>query len=421
MPPKPDSGQRTLDDDGMKKIIENVDAGGGRSLADNASGATGAVDDAGDDGQGQANVADPADTRTSLRDRLQAAQDPADAGDGDGDVDDGGDAGEGDTGQTPPSLRQSLAADFGLEGFDRYESDEDAVRALADEYVRLSDHMAHLQTPAADADAQVDAGKVTTDEKPTFWEAPQFDEGWMQQVEFDPEIGAYRHKIGRGTPDIAAKVNAYHGYMQGEQQKFWRQGPHEYMRPFVEHIAREVAETAGTEAFSARDEHEQAVGFFRENMDWLFVHDKDGQAVRDPRTGKLRPTPEGQDFQKLIPALEAEGVPMHLQSSIAKIMIERDRYAAQQQTGGGTSTSGDDGTSGDTAGTQDRATRDKNILRNAARRSTGRGGTVRRSSNRAPAGKKAPSQNASLNLRQRLREDIQQKHGLKGEDNAVLR
>jgi len=370
------------------KIIDDVEQKAGRQQQ---------ADDAGDAGDGQA------EPRQTLAEKMAAAAEVGEADDS-GPIDDdagepddlGDDEGAADASGEEENLRQRLGK-LGLVGLDRFEDDDTAIRAISDDYNRMADRLAELEElraqPATDTRAPAETAPEKEPDKPTWWKLPDFDPAWRDKVEFDEESGAYRHKLGKGTPQIAEKVNDYVSGLKAEQEKFW-QNPFEYIGEFVRHTATECAAAGRAERDASDSQRHAAEQFLSQNEEWLVKRDDQKRPVFDPQSGRPMPSDEGAQFIQLVSTLDREGVPVHLQGPIAKSFIERDRFARQQAGAAG----GGGAAPVEVDAEATRAKRNVEIQRNAAKRSTGRGGTVRGAAGGAGGNAKPQSQNRSLSL-----------------------
>jgi hypothetical protein len=195
----------------------------------------------------------------------------------------------------------------------------------ADFYARLGQQIAphaqqfqtYLQQQQAPAQPQ----------GPQPWEAPEFDERWVNLVDRDPATGVFLAKPGVPA-EIAQKVNAYADW----KAKFDR-NPAQVINGMVEQRAKAIAADVVREQLQAQT-REQTIGqIVAENRSWIYQLDAQGAPTINPMTGQPVVTPTGARYLHHLQAVRSMGVtdPRH-QDSLAKNLV-RAEFAAAQQAG----------------------------------------------------------------------------------------
>jgi len=248
------------------------------------------------------------------------------------------------------SIRDA-AGNYGLD-LSTHENDEAALRYLVDrarefdrqqalisQYEGLlaaqQQHDAQFggQLPPGQQGRQVGIQQQQQDpSQPTFWNPPvEFDPRMMQFVEMDPETGQVVPGRG-GNPLIAQQVQQFLTYRQGEMEKFWTEGPHKYLEPFIEHQLSNYED-------KVRDMIRQEIGGYRaENSvqqfvsenPWVFQTDGSGSIVRNTIAGAPVYSPEGERFVQYCQELGRHGVPFEQQKDYALQRIQAERVMSGQ-------------------------------------------------------------------------------------------
>jgi hypothetical protein len=129
-------------------------------------------------------------------------------------------------------------------------------------------------------------------EEPVFWDAPMPDLAVLQKYTIkDPE--------GRATfaPDTPHEIRAQFDKWKSAREAFdarMASNPYEVYKPYIEHIATQVASKLTGESLSQREEQWFLQQYEQANKDWLFEKDV------DPVTGRQQPTQMGTYFLNLL-------------------------------------------------------------------------------------------------------------------------
>jgi hypothetical protein len=157
------------------------------------------------------------------------------------------------------------------------------------------------------------------------WEAPEFDDRWLQLVDRDPSTGIYIAKPG-ADPAYAAKVNAFAEW----KQKFDR-NPASVLNGMVEARAKAIADQQFDARFAARERESTVRAIVQENSQWLYQRGQDGAPVRD-YLGQPMLSPVGSRYMHHLGIIRSMGVtdPRH-QDTLAKQAVQAEHYASQAQ------------------------------------------------------------------------------------------
>ena len=186
-------------------------------------------------------------------------------------------------------------------------------------YRRMSPQFnAWLQQQQAPPPAQTQA------EKKKWYQAPEFDQSWLNDLELD-ENQNLRPKAGRQvSPD---RLNAVANYIQWrrEVQEKLASNPQEAIKEIVSGHIEEAARKIAAEQVSELRHQNEAQQFVDRHASWLFRHNEHGQRVNDPISRKPVLTQEGQLFSQYFAQAEQLGLKtMSDMQDYALGMLERD-------------------------------------------------------------------------------------------------
>jgi hypothetical protein len=217
-------------------------------------------------------------------------------------------------------------------------AEEAAIQSLRDAATELgydvssfeddSSALTHLVSQARQAEQQkqqlsqyqqlMAAQPKETKQEDPLWNPPEFNPMWLTQVERDDK-GNLTPTAG-GTPETVQKVLAWAQYRQEQQDKFWT-NPYEYMRPYVEKVARDLT---SSELESSR-ETMSAQQLVEKNAEWIYEG--------DPSDRKF--TPDGQLFFNAAQQLPS-GTPQqqfdYAMAQVKAVRAERELKKLQSQS-----------------------------------------------------------------------------------------
>jgi hypothetical protein len=207
---------------------------------------------------------------------------------------------------SPPSWREQ-AEQYGID-LSQYESDDDALRYLAEQQKSVQDNQALAQygqefvRHAADGSwqeyqqwKQKQAHPAAPAEPdPLSWNAPEYDPNWLRQVKHDEAGNMVPDSAQGGTPETVAKIQNYLQFVQNQNQRMWQEGPANYMKPAIERIAEERAKKIVEGELTKYGEQIDARHFIVNNKNWLYKLDDAGQITYQNNEPAL--SLEGQAF-----------------------------------------------------------------------------------------------------------------------------
>lgn len=212
------------------------------------------------------------------------------------------------------------------------------------------------------------------------WKPPEYDPRWVNMVQRNTVTGQLEPAPG-APPDVVQKLQAAEAHRRGFLEKL----PFDPMGAMrgagMEDIIRQEAQRIVQEQLGAYTAQQQATSFIAENTGWLHARDAQGQAVRDPMTGRQALSEWGQRFAGYLRELEPRYGAAAAQN-MALTAIQRDFLYAKQQAA---AAPGAAAAAGQTANEQ--------FLQQAA---------ASRQPNNALAGAGLPTQTPARTLRERL-------------------
>jgi hypothetical protein len=162
-------------------------------------------------------------------------------------------------------------------------------------------------------------------EGPKPWEAPEFDERWLNLVERDPSSGLFIAKQG-ADPQYATKLNAFTQWKQG-----YDRNPAAVLNGMVEARAKQIAADTVREQLAIQGREQTVQSIASHNSEWLYQRDQQGQPVRD-YMGQPMLTPAGARYIHHLNAIQRMGVTdPRAQDTLAKQLVQGEHYAAQHQ------------------------------------------------------------------------------------------
>jgi hypothetical protein len=223
---------------------------------------------------------------------------------------------------------RDAARHYGLD-LSQYEDDGQAFAALVQmaNQARQSNYYADLGrsiAPHYEIVQQAIQQRQQSQAKPADrkpWEAPEFDERWMNLVDKDPKTGMFVALPG-APPWVAEKVQAYADHLDQWTTSLAR-SPMDALGPLVKHVAEELL----TQRFGQVQAQQQAQAIVAENESWLYQTDAHGRRLTG-HDGKYLPTPLGARYYTHLQTLKASGVnDARTLDSLAKQLLQADIYA----------------------------------------------------------------------------------------------
>ncbi len=256
-------------------------------------------------------------------------------------------------GGTPPpaaapsflGVRDALKG-YGLDLGKQFTDDHSALQHLALAYQRLQQsqgllpyaeqyqrHAGEFQEylrARAEAQRQQQQGQ-----KPSWWQAPEYDPNWVNKLTRDPVTGELRVLPGN-DPSILQKFSQALDHRTSFLDKF-AFDPIGSIKPGLEETVREIAQQMIQEQMGSFQDRNFANSWVQQNAAWLHARDQQGNVLRDPGTGAPQLSQVGQRFATYVQALDGAGLKnVQLQQALAQRLVEGDlaRLGLSQQTQG---------------------------------------------------------------------------------------
>jgi hypothetical protein len=208
--------------------------------------------------------------------------------------------------QQAPSLR-----DFASRiGFDtsRYADDATAERALQEQVRQLqgSQHFAQIGQQIYPQlsefqkwqKSQQAAAEAAQAQQSKWWNPPEWNPDWLNQVDRDPNTGALVPKMGF-APDIIQKIEAYKQHRESMLNGMAKD-PIEFLKPGLEPLVREMAQKMIQESLGGFQANNQIQQLVSQAKSWM--------VEQDPVTGASKMTLPGQIMQQHVAQVEQMGV-----------------------------------------------------------------------------------------------------------------
>ncbi len=198
---------------------------------------------------------------------------------------------------------------------------------------RQQEQMAPASAPAGGAPA--------APAKPE-WQAPPWDDGWLNEVTRD-EQGRLIPLPG-ASPTVVQDIKRRQKW-ENDQLKSFLNDPAAFINRFVsqsplEQQRAEIEQAVLQQvqrAYGNVSESQRTAAFLEQNADLLFIRNQQGQVIYDPQTRAPVRSAEGEQLAQYIKALTDQGLPTGLQREVAQRWIESRRAQLGQyapNTGG---------------------------------------------------------------------------------------
>lgn len=155
------------------------------------------------------------------------------------------------------------------------------------------------------------------------WEAPPFDEKWMNYVRKDEQTGMFVSLPG-APPWVAEKVQAYADHLEGWTTQVAR-SPAEALGPLIEHVAAQLLD----KRFGQQQAVQQAQAIVQQNEAWIYQTDANGRRLVSA-DGRFVPTPLGARYYTHLQTLRQAGITDASSLDVlAKQLLQGEMYAQQ--------------------------------------------------------------------------------------------
>jgi hypothetical protein len=209
--------------------------------------------------------------------------------------------------QAQPTAQQqaSFRESFGRYGYDtsRYQSDDDAMRAVAEQMrvLQSQQHFAQLGQQAMpywgefqkfiEQQKQQQAAQQAQQSK--WWNAPDYDPAWANHIERDPQSGELRLKAN-APPDALQNLLKFRDFKAESEIKFFKD-PIGTLKPGLEPLVKEIAQRMIQEQLGGYQQQTVVEQLHRRDAPWLYETDEKGQ-VRYGLDGKPQASIAGRIF-----------------------------------------------------------------------------------------------------------------------------
>jgi hypothetical protein len=175
--------------------------------------------------------------------------------------------------------------------------------------------------------AQQQALQAQQAQQQTWWQAPEYNPDWLNQVVRDPVTNELRVLPGR-DPAILAKLHAANEHRAGFLDRF-AFDPIAAIKPGIAEVAREVAAQMIQENLGQYQDRSFSNNWVSQNSTWLHARDPQGMLQRDPQTGAPMLSGAGQRFAGYVGALENAGVSnVQAQQALAERLVRGEQALA---------------------------------------------------------------------------------------------
>jgi len=201
----------------------------------------------------------------------------------------------------------------------------------ASQFAKYMEQQGRGGQPAIPA-AQVQAKPWHTE----FWNPPEFNPSWQQQIVRDPQTGVLSAAPG-APPDVVMKYQAYQNYRAEQAEKFMS-NPAQYMEPIVRKLAHEEAQRLMQSQLGDRDATSTGQNLIRENASWIFQTDGAGNYVMntqwDQQAGRMVSVPVYNEWGQRMDYYAKEAASMGINGvtkrfEYAKMRTQNDYMSSQ--------------------------------------------------------------------------------------------
>lgn len=247
--------------------------------------------------------------------------------------------------QSPPqyTVREAVSR-YGLDS-SGYQNDAEALRDLvskAQQSQQLQQmaqyghqylqNAAEFNTWMKEKQAAEAAKNAASEQKESWWKAPEFDPEWRSKVVRDSNGNLTT--LPGAPPDL---INKYSNAIE-HRDKFLEQfafDPVGSIKPGIEEVAKNLVEKILSERDARQQEQTFAKDYISQNSSWLHQRDQQGKVVYDPNTGKPALAPYGKAFAHYVAQAASMGIrDENSRASYAASLVQRDylRHQAQRET-----------------------------------------------------------------------------------------
>lgn len=253
-----------------------------------------------------------------------------------------------DTAPAAPEFQSIRDAASGYEyDLSSYENDEDAFRHLIDrsrDYDRQQETIKHYESMLAQQQQQqaaplqpAAAPQPQAEDAPPAWEwsPPPYNPTWQSQVQRNQDTGALEPTNG-GTHGTVSQMQNFLDYRANHMDRFWTEGPHKYMDPYLEQREKTHQESIYEKVQAMIDltlgnhrAQNEADKFLSENQ-WVYERDANNQIIKNTISGENELSPDGKMFARFMTEAEQEGFPASAQQKYAMNMLDAHRIKTGQ-------------------------------------------------------------------------------------------
>jgi len=210
----------------------------------------------------------------------------------------------------PPSQRELLSQALGID-LRQFADDQSALQALRNEYQRrgqieqqYQQFVPHLTDYQKWQQSQQQQQRQAAAEKAKWWNPPQWDERWLQQVEADPQTGQLR-ALPNADPSIPQKIAEYRRYQSDMLHKLTA-NPVEMMKPGLQELIDAQVKSALEARFGQHDQQQFAHQQIERNAEWLYAKTADGKQYVMGPDNKRQMSAAGQVMMHFVKKVEQE-------------------------------------------------------------------------------------------------------------------
>lgn len=252
--------------------------------------------------------------------------------------------------QTPPAATppaqpaqswntaREFAAAHGFHEAGQFQNDGDFLQAVLRQVAaggqasqQLQALQAQLAMRAAAPAPPAPAPAVDPNAPRKFFEAPEFNPQWQQWIERTAN-GGYKLADGCPDPTILPKYLAYQSHRQQMADRLLTD-PASTLEPWAKHLVENTIKPLLEQTMAGQQDKQYADQFIRDNSDWLFARNQQGQVMQD-QTGRPMASPLAARFYHHVTVAERMGIrSLTDQSAFARQAVQNELYMARSSQG----------------------------------------------------------------------------------------
>lgn len=187
---------------------------------------------------------------------------------------------------------------------------------------RFQPHASEFEQFLAEKKKQAD---LQSQQQQKWWNAPEYDPQWMNQVYQDPATGQLVAKPGAPV-DLPNRIQAYREFQTTKLTEFMKD-PIKFLEGGLERYINPMMEKALNDRFEKHQAQQFAQSYVQRNLDWIAQKDAAGNPIPDGRGGWAM-TPVGNRMAEYVDALHKAGITNpQVQQAIAEKMLMGDLAA----------------------------------------------------------------------------------------------